>query len=278
MKQASIHEAQTVSANLNKKVKVYVVGTSTGYASFLNHTLVNSIEEADLVLFTGGEDISTALYRQAKGKFTDDPNIVRDSIEINAAEEAMKLKKPIFGTCRGAQLGCALSGGLLVQHMNHPYNHNLRLYDGTIIQTNSLHHQLQNPYNLHPSKYIVAGHSKGLSNIYLNGEDSNIILRSSTYKEEEYYTIEPELVYYRENNWLGIQGHPEMMPYNASLPKLLRRMVDLQIENRLDIVLSLDIPIIRYLDKPLVLRMDEIQIYEQIIEKRIKALAELEIN
>lgn len=277
MKQASIRKAEEAINSLNKKVKVYVVGTSTNYASFLNHTLTNNMEEADLVLFTGGEDVSPALYKQKAGKFTE-YNSVRDAIECQEADRAMELKKPIFGTCRGAQLGCVLSGGLLVQHMNHPYTHNLRLYDGTTVQSNSLHHQMQKPYNLHPTEYVVIAHSKGLSNIYLDGNDEDTNMPSSAFKGEESYSIEPELVYYRDTNWLGIQGHPEMMHYNAALPKLLRRMVDLQLDDRLDIVLSLSLPTERYLDRQLVLGMDEIQMYEEIIKKRKQAKADLVLN
>ena len=250
----------------NKKIKVYVVGTYTSYASWLNCVLVKSMEEADLVLFTGGEDVDPALYKQPQGKFTHISRD-RDMEEYAEAQQAMKLNKPIWGTCRGIQLGCVLSGGMLVQHMNHPHMHNLTMYDGTTIQTNSLHHQLQHPGALHPSDYFVAAWAESLSNIYLNGNNLPVILPSVTRGAKAYFK-EPELVYYRKTNWLGIQGHPEMMNYTCRMNQILRAMVGLQIEGRLDLVLSLSIPTSRYVDAKLEIHEDELQAYEQILNLR----------
>lgn len=251
------------------KIKVYVVGRSVSYASWLNHELVRSMEDADLVLFTGGEDVDPRYYMQKQGKFTY-PNVERDMLEIEEAEKAIMLRKPIFGTCRGAQLGCVMAGGLLVQHMNHPYHHNLTLYDGTVIETNSLHHQMQHPHNLHPSKYFIAGYSEGLSNIYLNGENKPMLVPSmiKTGNPSKSFIKEAELIYYRENKWLGIQGHPEMMPYNSSLCRILRAQVDLLIAGDLDLVLSLSIPIKRYVQEELVIGNDEREVYRQILTVR----------
>ena len=249
-----------------KKIKVYVVGPYTSYASWLNHTLVETMEEADLVLFTGGEDVDPALYKQAKGKFTSiDRN--RDIDEVAEARLAMLLNKPIWGTCRGIQLGCVLSGGSLVQHMNHPHMHNLTMYDGTTIQTNSLHHQLQHHVGLHPTEYFVAAWAESLSNIYLNGTNNPVTLPSVTRGAKAYFK-EPELVYYRKTNWLGIQGHPEMMNYSCRMNEILRAMVNLQIDGRLDLVLSLNIPVSRYVDAKLDIHDDELQAYESILNLR----------
>ena len=259
-----------------KLIKVYVVGTSIGYASWLNRTLVQTMEEADLVLFTGGEDIDPTFYKQKKGSLTS-CNYIRDLHEVAEAEKAIKLGKNIFGTCRGAQLGCVMAGGLLVQHMSHPYMHNITMYDGTVIQTNSIHHQLQHPHNLHPLEYVVAGWAKGLSNIYLNGEDREIILPSVAQGNAS-YSKEAELVYYRKNKWLGIQGHPECLANDSTMNNMLRAMVDLMIEDKLDIVLSLNIPIDRYVGKPLVLLSDEIQMYENMIVKRKEYERDLLLN
>lgn len=251
------------------KLNLYVVGRSIGYASWLHHELVKDMEEADLVLFTGGEDVDPRFYMQDKGKFTY-PNTDRDLIEVEEAEKAIMLKKPIFGTCRGAQLGCVMAGGVLVQHMNHPYQHNITLYDGTVVETNSLHHQLQHPHNLHPSKFVVAGYSEGLSNIYLNGKDKPMLVPSMTKTGAvpRSFIKEAELVYYRENNWLGIQGHPEMMPFNSRLCRVLRAQVELMINGELDLVLSLSIPTKRYVDEELVILDDEREVYKQLLSVR----------
>lgn len=260
----------------NRVLKVYVVGSAKSYASFLNHVLVDTMEEADVVLFTGGSDVNPTLYKQAKGKFTS-PSVMRDISEVGEAEIAMKLGKPIIGTCRGAQLGCVMSGGLLVQHMNHPHMHNLTMYDGTTIQVNSLHHQLQKPGNLHPIEYVVAGWAKGLSNIYLDGNDNDCILPSRVNGKDE-YVIEAEVVYYRKTNWLGWQHHPEMMSYNATATQLMRRMTHLLVDGTLDTVLTMNIPTSRYLTQELILKEDEIQMYEALVSKRKEVELSVSIN
>lgn len=252
----------------NNRIKLYVVGPSVGYATFLHCELVKNMEDADLVLFTGGEDVDPSLYKEKSGEFTHS-NMKRDMFELGQAYDAIRLKKPIFGTCRGAQFGCMMAGGRLVQHMNHPYQHQMTLYDGTTFTTNSLHHQMQHPYNLHPTKYILVGWAKGLSNIYLNGEDREMILPTNI-KGDESYNKEAELVYYRDIKWLGIQGHPEMMNYNSKMCNILRSMVYLMLEDRLDIVLSLGIPTSRFVDVPLELHEDELQMYAEMLETRKK--------
>lgn len=250
----------------NKKIKLFVVGPSVSYASWLNHEKVSTMEEADLVLFTGGEDINPKLYEQPCGQFTH-YNVHRDLMEVESARKAIKLGKNIWGTCRGIQLGCAMSGGLLVQHMNHPWQHNLTLYDGTVIQVNSLHHQMQHPYNLHPSEYVVVGYAKGLSNVYLNGHNNEMLLPTIN-KGSDLTTKEAEIVYYRKTKWFGAQSHPEMLSYYHQSNNILRAMIDLMMEDTLDIVLTLSIPTSRFVGVDLVLTDDEAQEYEEILIKR----------
>ena len=48
-----------------KTIKVYVVGPSTGYSRFIkNRELVNNMEDAQVVMFTGAEDINPRLYNK----------------------------------------------------------------------------------------------------------------------------------------------------------------------------------------------------------------------
>ena len=44
--------------------KVFVVGTALNYADFIKDAaLTSDMKEADIVLFTGGEDVSPSLYK-----------------------------------------------------------------------------------------------------------------------------------------------------------------------------------------------------------------------
>lgn len=225
---------------MSKVIKVYVVGHSTGYASWINnYQIVKGISEADVVLFTGGEDVNPKLYNEKIGRYTHF-NITRDSNEILKMKEAVELNKPVFGICRGAQLMCVLAGGKLVQHMQHPSHHNLIFYDNTEVMTNSLHHQLQYPYDIPNEDYKILAYANGLSNTYLDGNNNNISMKYVKGRE-----VEPEFVYYKKLKGLGIQGHPEMMGKNTRLVKLCNMYLNHLIEGTIDIVLQNLIPLDR---------------------------------
>lgn len=83
--------------------KLFVVGPQVWYADYLrNVTLVNNIEDADLVLFTGGEDINPELYGCECHESTYFTRR-RDKEEV-AAFKAMRPDQFALGTCRGLSL------------------------------------------------------------------------------------------------------------------------------------------------------------------------------
>lgn len=185
------------------KLKIYVVGYSKEYANWMLGKLVNNIDEADLVVFTGGEDVDPSLYNQDRNPRTSS-NLERDIYEKSVFEQALKLGKPMVGICRGSQFLCVMAGGQLVQHQQNPlYVHNLLNYDGDMnVETTSTHHQAQYPYNLPTDEYKILGWTHGLSKFHEGG------------RQQELYqdgTKECEVVYYKKINALGIQGHPESM-------------------------------------------------------------------
>lgn len=190
--------------------KIFVVGTSIEYANWMKGTLVSNIEDADLVVFTGGEDIHPSLYNEALGKFTS-TNLRRDMIESEYWEKATKLNKHIIGICRGSQLSCALSGGRLVQHQNNPKAiHDIITFDGKRIPITSSHHQAQYPYDMNADEYKLLAWTEGMSSVHLDGTNKEI-------NSEKF--LEAEVVYYPKTKALGIQGHPEWMAahsYKAS--------------------------------------------------------------
>lgn len=83
--------------------KVYVVGPAKGYAKWLaNHVLVDNIEEADIVMFTGGEDVDPSLYGCEKHPTTYS-NIKRD-LEEKAIFEKVRPDQLCLGICRGLRI------------------------------------------------------------------------------------------------------------------------------------------------------------------------------
>lgn len=97
---------------------------------------VDSANDADLLVLTGGEDIADSLYGGNE-----------EWSERDARELHMLLEnpcKPVLGICRGAQLLHCLYGGTLVKDITsrHPSSHYMDvLYGGGSFMVNSLHHQ-----------------------------------------------------------------------------------------------------------------------------------------
>lgn len=182
-------------------IKVYVPYGSVGYTNWIkNKKLVNTIEEADLVFLTGGEDCDPSSYGEKAGSYTYWNNR-REEIESEAIEKAIALGKPMFGTCKGLQMLCIAAGGKLIQDMDHPGSHRILTKDGESFSVNSLHHQAIYPFDLPKDKYeILAETPIKLSPHYLNGDDNNIDVPT-----------EVEAAYFPEIKAMGVQYHPEMM-------------------------------------------------------------------
>lgn len=105
----------------------------------------------DLVVLTGGEDISPAIYGETDHKIW--PNQARDEYELKVIKK-FQGKVPIVGICRGLQILWASSGGKLIHDIKdykgaaHPYHHIMNLAVGwrpksnnAFTYINSLHHQ-----------------------------------------------------------------------------------------------------------------------------------------
>lgn len=114
---------------------------------------IEVVKKADLVVFTGGEDINPKLYGESNrySGFNDD----RDTAEIEVFQWCLELNKKMLGICRGHQLLNALTGGHLVQdlyhdlHQTHGGNHAIEdmvsgsqwIVPNSFITVNSMHHQ-----------------------------------------------------------------------------------------------------------------------------------------
>lgn len=200
--------------------KVHVVGTQTGYSRWIkNFELTNNIEEADIVMFTGGCDINPEIYGCKKHPSTY-YDAKRDAFEL----EAFKKIRPdqfCIGTCRGAQLCCALYGGRLIQDVsNHSsygthkiinLNNNSDAYEITTI-----HHQMMYPFNMPKEHYSILYVTPNLSSYY-KGDQIDIP------------PYDPEIILFHKKGMptcLGIQGHPEMMRADAPVLNMLNKILD----------------------------------------------------
>lgn len=166
--------------------------------------LVGDIHDAELVVFTGGEDIDPAIYGKNPHKQTWF-NRARDNYEIQMFNLAREEGKKIVGICRGAQLTCALAGGILVQHQHHPWKHEIITNDGRKITTTSTHHQRQYPWGGKKPNFELLAWANHLSP-FAEGESKADNLQNGS--------PEAEIVLYPDVKALAIQGHPEFAyPY-----------------------------------------------------------------
>lgn len=193
-------------------VKVYIVGRMTDYADWIkDHKLVDTIEEADIVMFTGGEDVDPQMYGMKKHPTTWS-NIRRDLAEKEVFD-SIPSDKLVIGVCRGSQFICVMNGGILVQDCyNHGISgtHEIINEAGETYQITSTHHQMQCPYWMPKEHYKILF----WSNPSLSYKYAGYCPEGQMWKHWDKSWVEPEIVEYHVPGkpiCIGIQGHPEMM-------------------------------------------------------------------
>jgi len=188
--------------------KVYVLGG--GYSHYCNWIIplgfefTNNLEEANLCVAEGGADWDNRWYSTEKPHHTVSCHTERDNFEIPLLLKAIKLKVPICGICRGAQIMPYLvdsKKGKIAQHQNHHgFIHPMKTYDGLTIPVSSMHHQAAWPYDLDEKTYKLLGWTENL-----------IEYRFLTADKQELTKPETEVVVYpyTGGGLLGFQMHPE---------------------------------------------------------------------
>jgi len=156
----------------------------------------------DFVVLPGGSDVNPAIY--GKKNLMSYINKESDAREIAMYKNAIKSGKPILGICKGSQMLAALNGLTLIQDMDHPGQHNIKVKNNSNefdkeIFVNSTHHQCVWTNNkLLNDNYEVFGYTK-LSKQYVYDDRPIQVF------------IEPEIIWYPKANALGVQFHPENM-------------------------------------------------------------------
>lgn len=210
-------------------MKIFVVNNDNYYIKWLlvnkKLELTKKLEDADIIMFTGGADVNPELYN-AKKHYTTYCNIKRDEYEIEIFNRLQKLeKKPLcIGVCRGSQFLTIVNGGKLIQNVN---NHGLWGTHPIVFndepeqsyEITSTHHQMMYPFDLPKENYIILAQSK---------EKRSTIYEGDLISEPP---VEPEVVYYPKTNCLCIQGHPEMMDCDEPVINKLNNIVDKLLNN-----------------------------------------------
>ncbi len=173
-----------------------------------------NLTQADVLILTGGEDVSPELYGEKPGRRTY-CDAARDAKEQRLYHSFVSRKRPILGICRGAQLMCVMQGGKLAQHIeNHAIygGHRMMTSTGEEVHMSSAHHQMMLLKN---TKHELLAWTELRSPVHLDGWDRNI----------PGIEVEPEVVMFPDIKGLGIQGHPEYLPDNHPANLYVRRLV-----------------------------------------------------
>lgn len=157
---------------------------------------------ADLVQFTGGEDVTSAMYGEEAHPFTHNFPI-RDKREQEIFFKALTNGTPMAGICRGGQFLNVVNGGSLYQHVyNHaiPGTHEvIDLWTRDVFAVSSTHHQMFRPS---PHAVILAVARPSLSCVKEHMVGKDIV----TVRDDG---DDVEVVFYPKTKSLCFQPHPE---------------------------------------------------------------------
>lgn len=207
-------------------LEVYTEGDRSERAAFAEMfarakcTRAESPTTADLVVFTGGEDVNPIYYNEDRHKSTR-CNQSRDLADIALYEQCLSEGIPMFGVCRGAQFLHVMNGGKLFQDVDGHYGDH-PIFDvkkKRLIQTvSSVHHQMCIP----------------------NREGGMELIADSFKATERWKSLTEKLIgsmsdveafFYRDTCCFGVQGHPEYRGYHQYLQWTLQQIQELIVEN-----------------------------------------------
>jgi putative glutamine amidotransferase len=173
--------------------------TINKFVDFAVADSAEDIKENDTLVVWGGGDIHPSLYGKGRSRFSDAYVMPswRDKAEWDMMLRCREMGNNIIGVCRGAQMLCALAGGILAQHVHGHAgpSHSVSTFDGHKFMVNSIHHQMMFPKDT----------------------EHNLVAWSTEKKSQEYHddigtlevTIEPEFVHFPAVKGFAIQWHPE---------------------------------------------------------------------
>ncbi|MFR5667703.1 MAG: gamma-glutamyl-gamma-aminobutyrate hydrolase family protein [Enterocloster bolteae] len=181
---------------------------------------MQDIAECDAVIFPGGApDVSPVFYGEENTSCAI-IDFEQDKVQMELFAESVRRKKPIFGICRGMQLGCVYFGATMIQDietrrfhetcLENPHFHDAFAVPGTVgehlfgpvVKINSAHHQA--------IKYVPK--ELGVSQIWTQRPDKASLLqgfKDGTLSEGSSDCI-IETVYHKTYPFFAVQWHPEM--------------------------------------------------------------------
>lgn len=184
-------------------LRVFIVGGGFQYIKMFYEAGfrgARSIEDADIVCFTGGVDVNPQLYGEKalpETRFNEERDIYETGVWLAAIEK----KIPCIGICRGAQFLNVMNGGTLWQDVDNHCGHHDILdvhWQTTRNGMTSTHHQMMRP--------AEDGQILALANKSLNKKAESIAIQRKKPEPDDV-----EVVWYPSTLCLCFQPHPEFM-------------------------------------------------------------------
>ena len=170
-----------------------------------SYTLTYDLQKADVVVFTGGADVTPSFYGSEPH-----PTTYNDKFR-DATEEKVFLGSSHtlrIGICRGSQFLCVMNGGVLYQDVdNHCRPHSLIYTDetglDTVCRVTSTHHQMMYPrsHKPHGNPFELWGFASEAT----HRDFGRGLNRPTDHTEGP----DVEIVFWPETSSLGFQPHPE---------------------------------------------------------------------
>lgn len=153
------------------------------------------------------------LYKEAFGIGSSDINLERDEMEFKLLKEAEDQAKPVLGICRGMQLMNIYWGGTLYHDIN-SLGYEIRYKKSVFprkhidISNNSLLHRIIGQTKCRINSLHNQGVDQLGTGIGIIAEDENGLAQALEKKGNHFY--------------LGVQWHPEYLPYLKNQRKIFR--------------------------------------------------------
>ncbi len=185
-------------------LNVYVEDNDLGIIAMFDnkegYNTVKDLEDADLVVFSGGFDVDPSLYGEQKHPTTYS-SLPRDEACLNLFNSCKERGVPMVGICRGSQFLHVANGEKLWQHVDgHATGRRHRATEkatGETYDVTSTHHQMMRyPFSEGSTAVLVATASE--STFQLSDTSQNTGPR-----------VDVEVVYHPKTNSLCVQSHPE---------------------------------------------------------------------
>jgi gamma-glutamyl-gamma-aminobutyrate hydrolase PuuD len=193
-------------------MKVYIVGHGgNDYTRMYEQDgwkVVDDIKNADLVQFTGGEDVSPKYYGCGKHPATAN-NEARDLKEEQIFEFCSENEIPMVGICRGGQFLNVMCGGRMYQHVDgHATGKTHEVTDtitGYRCNVTSTHHQMMIPRKSDGGVNVIGIVNPSLSSFKDYVDRDGVVFTVEPEEDEQ----DVEVIHYVYHNVLCFQPHPE---------------------------------------------------------------------